>query len=216
MPSILDKQAWAQEFLKQIGNQNPSQNTIKFVWAWEIHESGSGPIIGCSNNPLNTCQATLYSSKCGPGCVQAYTDAGNQYVGTGGGEKEGLVATAIAINNGLYSSLLHALQTNDENDLGFNGHPIAPNIASDLSVWATGRSIPIDTAYVNAILSLAGQPNLPTGGDIGQVNAGANPFNSGGIDWNRVARAGIGTIMLLAGISLLLKAFTPSVKGLIA
>ncbi len=215
MPSILDKNAWAQELCKQLGNANPSANTVKFVQAWEIHESGSGPTIGCSNNPLNTCQETLGSKPCNPPhCVQMYEDFANQYVGTGGGEKEGLVATALALNNGLYPSLLHALKTNDENNLGFNGHVIAPNIASDLSVWVSGRSIPIDWGYVNAILKLAGQATLPSGGDIGQVvPVGTTTGTSQTGPYSGMVRIGIGVLgllMMLAGATLMLKELTPA------
>ena len=209
MPSILDKNAWAQEFLKTIGNANPTPNLIKFVQAWEIQESGSGPSIGCDNNPLNTCQQTLASQTC-TGCVQRYIDAANQYVGQGGGYREGLLATRAALQDGNYPTLLHALVTNDEAHLGFNGGQLDPNIAGDLTMWSTGARTPLNTAYVNGVLNLAGQSSLPSGGDIGQVTpAGALP--AGAIDWQRVARAGIGTIMLLAGVSLLIKAVSPSV-----
>lgn len=210
--SVNDKKVWAEELCKTLGNPNPSANTIQFVQAWEIQESGSGNVVGCENNPLNTCQETIGSKPCnaGHGCVQAYGDYANQYVGKGGGEAEGLHATAQALSNGLYPSLVHALRTNDENNLGFNGHTLAPNIASDLSVWSTGTRTPVNMAYVDAILKLAGEKNLPSGGDLGQVNPNANPLNSGAIDWNRIARAGIGTILLLVGMSLLIKTVTPA------
>ena len=215
MATILDKNVWAQELLKTLGNASPSANTIKFVQAWEIHESGSGASIGCDNNPLNTCQETIGSTPCNPGsgCVQSYDDTKNQYVGQGGGYREGLNATAQALNNGLYPSLLHALRFNDENNLGFNGGLIAPNVASDLSVWGTGQRTPINYTYVNAIVQLAGQASLPSGGDLGQVGPGGNPVAA--IDWNRVAKAGIGTIVLLAGVSLLIKTLSPSVRGFV-
>lgn len=163
-----DKRAWAEEFLKTIGNPNPSPNTIKFVMAWEIAESGTSLDLGCRNNPLNTTQGGIgKTTNCNSAGVKNYDDF-TYAVGTGGPEAQGLDATKTAISNGLYPSLLHALQTNDESNLGFNGHPMAGNIAGDLSVWSTGKRTRNDN-YLNNILKLAGQKSLPAGGDIGEV-----------------------------------------------
>src|SRR5579875_2707358 len=103
MPSApFDKQEWALEFLKKLGNakaQATSDKTgggdtgltkvIKFVVAWENAESGGGLTIGCNHNPLNTCWVTPDSTPCNPGsgCVQEYS-AGNDF-----GYSEGLNAT---------------------------------------------------------------------------------------------------------------------------
>lgn len=164
----LDRRNWAIEFLKELGNPNPSENTIKFVMAWEIAESGTSLWPPCMNNPLNTTQGGIgKTTDCNKVGVKNYNDF-TYAVGSGGPEKQGLDATKAAITNGLYPSLLHALQTNDENNLGFNGNPMAGNIAGDLSVWSTGKRTRNDS-YINNILKLAGQKSLPSIGDIGEV-----------------------------------------------
>jgi len=209
--TILDKKVWAEEFLKQgLGNLNPTSNTIHFVQAWEIHESGAGAVVGCDHNPLN----------CGwnwPGATQC-----NAIVKKYAAYLDGIRATAANLHNGLYPSLTHALATNDENNLGFNGHKMAANIAGDLEVWVSGnREGHLD--YVNAILALAGQPSLPSGGDVGQVTpAGVpdtNPLGSAGslLDTlnslvnnpTRLAKGLIGIVLLLVGLALMIKQLVP-------
>lgn len=156
MGTILDKKVWAEEFLKQFGNANPSPALIKFVEAWEILESGTGPVVGCDHNPLNTTQDWPGATNCNSVGVKKYATY-----------QDGLQATAKVLTNGLYPSLSNALKTNDAGNLGMSGKAMAGNIVGDLSVWATGKRT--DATYAQKVAHIAGEPNLPSGGDLGQV-----------------------------------------------
>jgi len=165
MGTILDKKLWAQTFLKALGNNTPSDSTVKFVMAWEIVESGPQSIIGCDHNPLNSTQMMPGSTACNSVGVQNYATY-----------QDGINATKKTISNGLYGSLLHALSTNDENGLGFHGNKMAVNIAGDLSVWSTGKRNPVAQGYIDAILKLIGQAgDLPSGGSAGATPSGVTP-----------------------------------------
>jgi hypothetical protein len=176
MPVILDKQIWAEELLKTMGNSNPSPNAIKFVQAWEIHESGSGASIGCDHNPLNIAGPPNGQPFCN--CLQSQ---GGSCVfgvlqfqqGNDNGYTEGLQATAQRLQAGNYPNVSTALLSNNETALGFTGH-MSTEVQGDLSVWVSGKRSPIAIDYVNAILKLIGQPTLPAGGDIGQAKGGSN------------------------------------------
>lgn len=219
MGTIIDKKAWAEELLKSLGNSNPSANTIKFVQAWAIHESGAGAVVTCDHNPLNTTQrgAGVDSVNCNSVGVQSFTNPSTGYT-------DGLHATDAVLHNGLYPSLLHALSTNDENGLGFNGHSMAANIQSDLSVWATGQRTPINASYANAILQIAGEKNIPSGGDLGNVTEANPTINPGaaldqinsvfgqlsGLFSNptRIAKGVLGGVLILVGVILGIKQLT--------
>lgn len=150
MSTTIDRRSYVIAVLSQLGNFSPSQNTINFVLAWGAHESGNGA-LGCNYNLLNVAGHNPGE----PGaCGACNSIPVNHYCSL----TDGIRATALRLQSGLYSSVAHALATNDENNLGFHGHPIATNIAGDLSVWVSGRRNPIDWAYVNAILLIAGQP----------------------------------------------------------
>lgn len=203
MGTIIDKQAWAEEFLKTLGNPNPDPLVIKFVWAWEILESGPGPVVAADHNPLNTTQAW-------PGATNFNAVGVKNYASY----QDGLNATATVLKNSLYPSLLHALQTNDTLNLGMSSAPMAPNIIGDLSVWSTGVRVPANSAYAQHIASLAGQSNLPAGGNIGQVQAGGpsasdvlsslNTLTSAST-WIRVGLFLLAVVAILIGGYILLK-----------
>lgn len=164
MGVIMNKQAWAEELLKTLGNPNPDPMTIKFVEAWEILESGPGPVVGADYNPLNTTEPWAGATSFNAVGVKNYASY-----------QDGLNATAAVLNNGLYPSLLNALKTGDSGNLGMGTAPMAPNIISDLSVWSTGMRVPVNSAYAQHIASIAGQANLPSGGSLGVVTPASVP-----------------------------------------
>jgi surface antigen len=140
----------------------PSNNIVNFLVSWAHHEGGS-QTNACQFNVLNTMQSEPGSTQCSgtlPG-IQSYPDAAT-------GEK----AQIDALQNGLYPSLLHALTTNDEGNLGFTApFTMANDIAGDLSMWVSGKRSPIQTSYILAIMSGAGISNANVSG--GNANGGA-------------------------------------------
>lgn len=145
------------------GGYNSSQNIINFMISWGHHEGGS-QTNDATFNPLNTMQTEPGSTQAAgllPG-IQSYPD------GT-----TGIKATVDALKNGNYPSLVHALSIGDENNLGFNGHPMAANIAGDLSVWVSGKRTPLAQSYILAIMAGAGIPGAYiTGGNASGPGSG--------------------------------------------
>jgi hypothetical protein len=165
MSTTVDRRSYVIGVLSQLGNWSPSANTINFVLAWGAHESGNGA-LGCNYNLLNVAGQNQGEPNA---CGACNSIPVNHYCSLA----DGIRATALRLQSGLYSSIAHALATNDENNLGFNGHPIANNVAGDLSVWVSGRRSPIAWSYVDAILLIAGQPisgqSASSKGSVGQT-----------------------------------------------
>lgn len=143
--ATLDQLRSSQGISNLLGAQ-PSQNVKNFMVAWS-HVEGGSQTNACHFNPLNTMQDENGASQCQgamPG-IKAYPDS-----------QTGTNATLDALANGNYGALLNALVTNDEANLGFLGHPMAQNVAEDLSVWVAGRRNPIKSAYIFNIMADAG------------------------------------------------------------
>jgi len=176
MAQSYDRARFAHHFLNGLGNAKPTQKTLQFVMGWVGAEYGQGSTIGCTNNPLATCYGMPGSTPCNPPhCVQNYATF-----------EDGVSANLRALSLPYYPSLRHALMTNDENHLGFNGHTMATNIAEDLSVWVHGKRTPIDKSYISNILRIAGVSNPAIGAD-----SGSNPpSSSGGYDPDPCAKCG--------------------------
>jgi hypothetical protein len=146
---------WADATIDQLRNSQsisnllgaqPSQNIKNFFVAW-AHVEGGSQTNQCHFNPLNTMQEEQGATQCSgamPG-IKAYPDS-----------QTGTNATLDALANGNYGALLNALVTNDEANLGFLGHPMAQNVAEDLSVWVAGRRNPIKASYIFNIMADAG------------------------------------------------------------
>jgi hypothetical protein len=134
---------------------------------------------------------------------------------------DGVAANSEALNNGRYPSLRNALATNDENNLGFNGHPVANNVAGDLTVWVTGSRSPIATSYIQDILKLAGESNPTVNPSPEQLvknaeNAvvpGADLLNKLSAlmnDPTRLVKGLLGIVLLLVGLALMIKQLVPA------
>ena len=135
-------QLWAQEFLRALGNNNPSANTIAFVQGWGIAEGGWINNT-CTFNLLNTKAHAPGSYNCTPGGVQAYTSLAQ------GAQTNAGVLTGGDTN---YAALLNALRSNDENALGFNGHTMSSGVMKSLIYWKNGNATaPDDQQYLNNI-----------------------------------------------------------------
>jgi len=108
---------WAQAFLKRLGMPMTADN-VAAVMAWEMAEGGHW-YNTAHYNPLNTTQsmrgATIFNSV----GVKAYKSW-----------MQGLEASVITINNGLYGGILAALRT------GNDGQAVAAAVAA--SPWGTG------------------------------------------------------------------------------
>lgn len=220
-------QNWVVQVLAGIGNPAPSANIKAFLSAW-AGEEGGWINNACMYNPLNTMEDAPGATQCANTItgIKSYADFNS-----------GVNAAVQTLRNGQYPNLLHALQTNDENNLGFNGHPIAGNIQGDLSVWVNGARSPVAQTYINAILSLAHQPGITNtvstdkqgaantaaansavpGVDalnaIGTFFSGINTFfTNGGLI--RILKIAIGGLLVTTGIILVVQELVPSsVKG---
>lgn len=128
---------WARDFLRAIGNSNPSPETVNWVAAWTNFETAC--CGGASYNLLNTTEPNT------PGVVSNFNGVGvknyNNY-------QNGITANAKVIRNGYYNTLASALQTNNASLLYSNN----PSINQELGVWGTGGK-------QGAIASLAQNPN---------------------------------------------------------
>lgn len=137
MSTTFSKRQWAKDFLAYLHNSNPSPSTIAFVQAWEEMESGSSDTSPAAYNPLNTTQHMPGSTDFNSAHVQNFTSY-----------QDGIAANATVLENGLYPTLLLALQEDNPSLLS------QPSVAGDLTVWVSGNRSPVDTSYVNGILSL--------------------------------------------------------------
>ncbi|SRR6266567_529733 len=203
-----DTQQWAVAFLRTLGNLSPHTNTVRFVIGWEQKEGG-GQTNSCQFNALNTMQAGHGGTNCTGIGIKSYPTFA-----------DGVAANSEALNNGLYGSLRNALATNDENNLGFNGHPVANNVAGDLSVWVSGKRSPIATSYIQDILKLAGESNPTVNPSPGQlVKNAADAVVPGAAlldkltallnNPTRLAKGLIGVVLLLVGLALMIKQLVP-------
>lgn len=142
----------------------PSQNILNFLVSWGHWEGGS-QTNKATFNPLNTMQQEEGSTQASGDIlkgIQAYPDS-----------TTGVKATVDALNNGNYPSLVHALETNDELNLGFTqrssplfNHMMANNIAGDLSTWVSGNRTLTSSSqsYILNIMQGAGIPNASIDG----------------------------------------------------
>jgi len=137
---------FCRDLLAAIGNVNPAQGTIDFMIGWSVEESGHSLSNMASYNLWNTTLPMPGSTTYNFANVQNYTSY-----------QEGILANSLTLRNGLYPSLVRALQMNDTNALGMTGN-MAPAIAGDLSVWVSGQRSPIAQGYIDTTLAVARNP----------------------------------------------------------
>lgn len=138
---------FCRDLLKAIGNSCPTSETLNFVMAWSIEESGHSLARMAAYNLWNTTLELPGSTKYNFANVQNYVSY-----------QQGIEANAHVLQNGLYPSLLHALQGNDDHALGLAGTTMSAGVQGDLSVWVHGQRDPLATSYINTILWLARNP----------------------------------------------------------
>ena len=137
---------FCKDLLIALGNVLPSQQTQNFMVGWSVEESGHDLSHMASYNLWNTTLPLAGSTVFNYANVQNYTSYA-----------QGIQANAATLKNGLYPSLVAALQTNDASSLGITG-PMSPGVQGDLSVWVSGQRSPIQTSYVGTIIALARNP----------------------------------------------------------
>lgn len=131
-----EREQWAVDFLKALGNTQPSGDTVAFVVEWTLAEDSSGGAFA-RNNPLNTTQGGFEET-------QVINSDGVRGYST---REAGLSAALHTITNGLYNDVVAALLVND---------PDAARRALWASPWAAshygyGASWP---RYTNTPVSL--------------------------------------------------------------
>jgi len=131
------RQQWAIDFLKALGNPNPSQAVIDWVVGWTVHETATGG--GARYNLLNTTERTSDSSFfniLSPGFgVQNYAT----YV-------EGVEENAHVLGEGFagYNALKNALITNNISALQSSA------VSQGLATWGT-KSAAANPAALTAL-----------------------------------------------------------------
>jgi len=209
-----DMHAWSLGLLGVLGNAQPSTNTVKFVIGWGNAEAGGA----ATNQQCNQCDYNMLNMSAIKGqepagvtgfCVMLSANAG---ICKFDSVHDAFVANGTLIKNG-YPSLYAALKGNNETALGFKG-TMSSGVAADLAKWSGNAP-----NYAQNILASAGVANLniSQGGENSVTPPGTPASDTtdttAGIDWYRVGRGAIGAVMLLAGLSLMIKAVAPNVAS---
>lgn len=132
-----ERVAWALDFLKSIGNEAPTIETVAFVVAWQAGENTTAAFNPLATTqtmypqPENPCFNSLPSMPCG---VKNYVS-----------REQGLEANIITVQNGYYPNLLAGLQMND---------PGRALDAAELATWGTGLGN-VQTNYTRILADLA-------------------------------------------------------------
>lgn len=100
-----DREAWAVDFLKALGNDQPSAETVGMVVSWTLAEDGSDGAMA-RNNPLNT-------TICGHNWTGAINGDGACGVGGYATYQDGIDAAVDTIDQANFSAIMIALQAND-------------------------------------------------------------------------------------------------------
>lgn len=116
------REEWSRSLLVEIGNTNPTLQTIEWLVSWTKIETNNPP--GASYNLLNTTENNT------PGVESNFNSAGVKNYDT---FSHGIQANGKVLQNGLYNQLLEALRTNSISTLT-NGN----DINKELSIWGTG------------------------------------------------------------------------------
>jgi hypothetical protein len=161
------REQFAKDVAVRMGNPIPNQTVIDFIVGWSVYETNTNS--GARYNILNTTQpmpgSTYFNHLSGSSGVQNYTSYA-----------QGIQATQLTIQNGLYGALSEAIFTNNSNAL----NPPSSAVLANLHTWCGscgygnqfmqvgpahrkdafdyGTATPISTSQ-----SSSGQNNLPSG-----------------------------------------------------
>lgn len=117
------REQWARDFLASIGNNNPTPNVVNWVVGWTSAETAAGRTA--SYNLLNT---TLQNNNVTGVWNSVGVKEYNNYA-------SGIQANAATLENGQYSSLLAALQSNNETALGIGQNSPSAGVLTNLNTW---------------------------------------------------------------------------------
>lgn len=95
------RERWAVDLASRLGNTSPTPETIAFLVEWSIAEDGSDGAMA-RNNPLNTTDSGGAIFTINGDGVRGFPDY-----------ETGMQATVRTLTNGLYSDVVHGIQTND-------------------------------------------------------------------------------------------------------
>lgn len=213
------REQWARAFLAAIGNPTPTQQTINWVVAWTQFETAC--CGGCAYNLLNTEESNS------PGVVSNCNSVGVKNFDS---FANGIGANAKVLKNGLYNTMLAALQSNDQATLCNAGNNA---IAGELGTWGTHSAGSIANAACNGTTEnnqrfFGTATGVPTGTVTPNTTTGGGPFaafqplidffagigGKGGIgDWLAHPLRIVKLVMGLVGLSIsLIIIFWPEIK----
>ena len=155
---------------------------------------------GFTNQAINTIVAIAMSESC--------LNNNASHTNTDGSVDRGV----LQINNKAHPDVSDTCAFNES--CAFQAAYQISKQGTDFSAWTTyaDNSFQQNMPIVQNITGIEGWVASVTGESGAQGNINNTSQGLIQIDWARVARAGIGTIMLLAGVSLLIKALSPSVS----
>lgn len=144
---------WSTDFLKALGNSNPTQETVNFVDGWSKVETSAGQ--GARYNLLNTEEHATGSTNFNAFGVQNFVSY-HQGVDT----NAWLVKTSPS-----YKFLYEALRDNRSTLLHPQPGPISTGISGDLQVWVSG-SRDGNPGYVEKVYAAYGTSTDTFPGDV--------------------------------------------------
>lgn len=157
-----DREAWALDFLAQLGNREPSGDTVTMVVEWTLAEdSGEGAFS--RNNPLNTTQGGFEETQVinGDG-VRGYAT-----------REAGIDAAIHTVTNGLYNDVVLALLANnaDAARRALWASPWAESHYGGGAGWpryTSPRVCPVDPCWQSGTGYSSGHPGVDLGATMGQ------------------------------------------------
>lgn len=115
------REQFARDILIRMGNSIPNQKIIDWIVGWSVYETNTNS--GATYNILNTTQPMPGATNFNSVGVKNYTSY-----------SQGIQATQLTIQNGLYGHLSEALFTNNVSAL----YPPTSGVLSDLHTWCGG------------------------------------------------------------------------------
>lgn len=212
------RQQWVKDFLRLVGNPNPSQVTIWFVCGWSAFEI---PMMS-NNTPWYNLLATTQTA---PGATNFNAVGVKNYTSY----DQGVNANAATLKNGRYPALLSAVTSNNDNLLK---NPSSAMVAN-LNTWGTGYKVTFwqtGQSHANDVTSYGTAPTTPPLANVpgleinSQTGTGPGPNSTDSTQPNALdilqnfldpmflAKMGIGIVCVSLGLYFLIKGVIPNVS----
>jgi hypothetical protein len=185
------REQFAKDLLIRMGNPVGNQTVIDFIVGWSVYETNTNS--GAKFNILNTTQPMPGATNFNSIGVKNYTSYA-----------QGIQATQLTIQNGLYGHLSEALFTNDVSVL----NPPSSGVLSDLHTWCGScgygnQFMQVGPAHRNDAFDYGNASTIsPSASSAGQNNLPSGPSHDTYFDWldpTFVGKMAIGIIFVALG-----------------